>query len=543
MGGTGYKLLRSYLDSRSQSVQWCDGQSDLYADDASFLVENPQTETTKAAIKNWWDANRLKLNLSKTESLTFSTGSTVASAQFLGLQVDTQLKRGMVMKGWFDAFRNDGGPTLYNFNNRTAVTGDITLITFLTIFSTLYVAFLIIFPGIRKERFTTFFTVTLSLFVGATILVSIFGSDWHVGSQSIVSSYKAFSKEKVQANLNVYVGLQHVNITLRAHNWTTDVDFNERFYWYSSAQMGNSFREALSRGLPYPILTVAEYFNTGQEGLSWGGQYRTAGYFAIIMLWTSFALWLLMNLMLIVVPRYGAMLMTTCGLLLLGTVCGYLGLLPENPLVIHIESSTINFHLGWCYCGYLGLLPENPLVIHIESSTINFHLGWCYWLVFAAGCICLLSGVIITTVEIVFPNIFPNSFSTILEVDYDTPYDRHIIIEDSHGKRYQKKRFSNGKLEEPSGISLGSRILRRLSSKTREEKSTPGAQNFELEQPPKTPWKYPFKHAHFSSPTVLPRTASQDSFSSVNSKDLPPVHKDISRLRTHPENIQEVSMW
>ncbi|KRT83226.1 hypothetical protein AMK59_4641 [Oryctes borbonicus] len=191
--------------------------------------------------------------------------------------------------------------------------------------------------------------------------------------------------------------------------------------------MGNSFREALSRGLPFPILTVAEYFNTGQEGLSWGGQYRTAGYFAIIMLWTAFALWLLMNLMLIVVPRYGTMLMTVCGLLLIGTVCGY-----------------------------LKLLPENPLVIHIESSIVDFHLGWCYWLVFTAGCICVLSGAIITTVEIVFPN----SFSTILEVDYDTPYDRHIIIEDSHGRRYQKKRFSNSKLEEPSGISLGSRILR-----------------------------------------------------------------------------------
>lgn len=416
------------------------------------------------------------------------------------------------MKGWFDAFRNDGGPTLYNFNNRTAVTGDITLITFLTIFCTLYVAFLIIFPGIRKEKFTTFFTVTLSLFVGATILVSIFGSTWHIGNQSITSSYRAFSKEKIQANLNVYVGLQHVNITLRALNWTTDVDFNERFYWYSSDQMGNSFREALFRGLPYPILTVAEYFNTGQEGLSWGDQYRTAGYFAIIMLWTSFSLWLLMNLMLVVVPRYGAMLMTTCGLLLLGTVCGY-----------------------------LKLLPENPLVIHIESNTIHFRLGWCYWLVFAAGCICLLSGVIITTAEIVFPN----SFSTILEVDYDTPYDRHIIIEDSHGRRYQKKRFSNSKLEEPSGISLGSRILRRLSSKTREEKTVAGHQNFELEQPPKSPWKYPFKHTHthFSSNSILRRTTSQDSFNSVNSKDLPPVHRDASRLRTHPENIQEVTMW
>lgn len=57
----------------------------------------------------------------------------------------------LVMQGWFDAFRNNGGPTLYNFNNRTAVTGDVTLITFLVIFSTIYVAFLVIFPGIRKE--------------------------------------------------------------------------------------------------------------------------------------------------------------------------------------------------------------------------------------------------------------------------------------------------------------------------------------------------------------------------------------------------------
>lgn len=49
--------------------------------------------------------------------------------------------------------------------------------------------------------------------------------------------------------------------------------------------MGNNFRKALYKGLPFPILTVAEYFSIGQEGLSWGSQYRAAGYFAIIMLW------------------------------------------------------------------------------------------------------------------------------------------------------------------------------------------------------------------------------------------------------------------
>lgn len=69
------------------------------------------------------------------------------------------------------------------------------------------------------------------------------------------------------------------------NNVTSDIDFNERFMWINSQQMADSFREALVRGLPYPILTIAEYFMLGQEGLAWGGQYRAAGYFAIIMLW------------------------------------------------------------------------------------------------------------------------------------------------------------------------------------------------------------------------------------------------------------------
>lgn len=50
--------------------------------------------------------------------------------------------------------------------------------------------------------------------------------------------------------------------------------------------------------------------------------------------------------------------------------------------------------------------------------------------------------------------VYPHKFSTILEVDFDTPYDRHIIIEDSI---HRKKRVGKS-LEEPEG--LGRRILR-----------------------------------------------------------------------------------
>ena len=73
-------------------------------------------------------------------------------------------------RGWFDAFRENGGPTLYSYSNRTAVTADVATLTLYIVFLTLFVAFVIIFPGVRRQRFTTFTSVTLSLFVGTAIL-------------------------------------------------------------------------------------------------------------------------------------------------------------------------------------------------------------------------------------------------------------------------------------------------------------------------------------------------------------------------------------
>ena len=69
------------------------------------------------------------------------------------------------------------------------------------------------------------------------------GCCWHVGSTSIAAAYKAFSAEKFTGHLGVYVGLDHVNITLDAMpSWedlvgnnanlsqivVLDVHFNER---------------------------------------------------------------------------------------------------------------------------------------------------------------------------------------------------------------------------------------------------------------------------------------------------------------------------
>lgn len=71
----------------------------------------------------------------------------------------------------------------------------------------------------------------------------------------------------------------------------------------------------------------------------------------------AFASWLLMNLLLIVVPRYGAYMMTLTGSFLLVAAFVYRCLLPANPLQVRFE----------------------------QNKILAFRYGWCFWLVIIAG--------------------------------------------------------------------------------------------------------------------------------------------------------------
>ena len=143
--------------------------------------------------------------------------------------------------------------------------------------------------------------------------------------------------------LGVHIGLNSVNVTLKAmpiYNQSSDIDYNERFHWVGATQMKEDYIAALQKGLPFPILTVGEYFTVDAEGFCWGRNYREAGYYTSIFLWMAFALWVLSNLLLIVVPRYGANLMTLTGFTLL--FCNS-STSASSPPIIRLEQSTMSF--------------------------------------------------------------------------------------------------------------------------------------------------------------------------------------------------------
>ncbi|XP_014669691.1 PREDICTED: dual oxidase maturation factor 1-like [Priapulus caudatus] len=290
--------------------------------------------------------------------------------------------------GWFDAFRSEGGPTLYG-ENRTSVTQDALLVALYILFIMFMFAFLIILPGIRKERFKTFFAVTVSLFVGTVILVCTYGSDWHVGEANIACPYKAFSDIKIEARVGVKIGLRSFNITLHGAPLSTVDDplyYNERISWLGLEDVKTGYKAALVKGLPYPILTVAEYFSVDHEGFIWGRCYRSAGYYSYMLLWTAFAIWLVGNVLFCMVLRYGAYSMILTGVLLLLT----------NGL-------------------YYMLLPKYELRIHFDLEVLRFKLGWCYWLVLATGILCICVGATIAVVDACSPQ----HMSLIFEMDKD----------------------------------------------------------------------------------------------------------------------------
>lgn len=144
-----------------------------------------------------------------------------------------------------------------------------------------------------------------------------------------------------------------------------------------------------------------------------------------------------------------------------------------------------------------------------------------------AGVLCVLLGGAVSIIDL----IYPHKFSTILEVDFGTPFDRHTIIEDSQETKKKKKVVP--RLEEPASLGLGSRLLRRLSKRDREGRSThpEGVENYAFEmEAPKSPWRYP--HLMFRSDSRKQKSVSFRQHGQ-NQLELPGGHLGYGEFGKH----------
>lgn len=227
--------------------------------------------------------------------------------------------------------------------------------------------------------------VLTSLFIGAVIIGVNFTRDWEVGSVTTTTVYKSYSNSMVNASIGLLVGLRGVNITLTGnpvHQLNETINYNERFSWESRIQYDIDYREGLERGLPSPVLYVAEKFNSNSP-CRLHQQYCVSTYYSSAIMWAAFCFWILSNV-LFCMPFlvYGIyMLFATA-------VC----------IIVSLTSFATVRQAPECN-------------IHFGSTILRTRFGLSFWLSFATGLLCLMISIILLMIHIMRPRVLRRLFS------------------------------------------------------------------------------------------------------------------------------------
>lgn len=163
--------------------------------------------------------------------------------------------------------------------------------------------------------------VFVALWVGASILICNFGYEWYTADACVKTQYKGFIdppniEQEIEAEVGVHIGLRGFNVTLHEEAFAACsgsgsgmeyyenrpfpyeiINYNEAFRWSNpwaqgrlgfglfAGRVAREFRAAEVRGMPYPILWIAEYFTLDGEQIRWGRKFRLGGWYAHIFLW------------------------------------------------------------------------------------------------------------------------------------------------------------------------------------------------------------------------------------------------------------------
>ncbi|KAM9275614.1 dual oxidase maturation factor 2 [Morus bassanus] len=251
---------------------------------------------------------------------------------------------------------------------------DVSTIIVIVVFLTFACSFLLIIPGIRgRARLYWTLRVLLSLVVGVVIVAVQFTGDWETGWVTANTSYKSFSHALVNVDIGLHVGLAGVNVTLMGNpvNQVNEtIDYNEHFAWSFSADYDHSYSKGLERGLPSPILYVAEKFTT-QSPCNMHRQYRISGHYASATLWVAFCTWVISNMLFSMpVLVYGGYLLLVTGAFMIFSLLSFSTV--RNSLMCPIQFGTAVLRTGY---------------------------GGSFWLTLAIGLLCFVAGITVVALH------------------------------------------------------------------------------------------------------------------------------------------------
>ncbi|KAK2834505.1 hypothetical protein Q7C36_015206 [Tachysurus vachellii] len=275
-----------------------------------------------------------------------------------------------------------------------------SLFAVILVFLTLLVTLLLIVPGIRgRSRTLWTFRIIISLFVGVVIVALNFTCDWAEGWLKANTTYKSFSNAVVNAEVGLHVGLYGINITLRGDpvvQFNETIDYNEMFTW--AGVIGNDYFDALEKGLPNPILYIAEKF-TLNSPCSLIYQYQYSGKYASATLWTAFCCWIVANILFSMpVILYG----------------GFMTVATAAFIFFSLASFSTIYNIPQCSFS-IGTESFEPVYSHS------------FWLAIATGLLCAAIGFVVILLDCLIPEKMKEAFS--VGVDEDDDNDMYSISE------------------------------------------------------------------------------------------------------------------
>ncbi|XP_075883264.1 dual oxidase maturation factor 1 [Nelusetta ayraudi] len=275
------------------------------------------------------------------------------------------------------------------------------LLTIILVFLVLAVSLLLILPGIRgKARLFWMFRIIISLFVGVVTVALNFTCDWAEAKVATNATYKSFSNAVVSAEVGLHVGLYGINVTLKGQpvvQFNETIDYNEMFSWHDTIE--EEYEEALQKGLPNPILYVAEKF-TMSSTCRLVYQYRHSGRYASATLWTAFCCWLLANILFCMpVVLYA----------------GYMTLATAAFIFCSAASFSITMNVPRC-------------VFSVGNGSFEAHYSHSFWLALATGVLCTLVGLSVVTLYFLMPERIKEAFS----VGVDSYEDEGALHEEGY---------------------------------------------------------------------------------------------------------------
>ncbi|XP_047452509.1 dual oxidase maturation factor 2 [Mugil cephalus] len=284
---------------------------------------------------------------------------------------------------------------------RTSFIFNGSLLTIILVFLVLAASLLLILPGIRgKSRMFWMFRIIISLFIGAVIVALNFTNDWAEARTTANATYKSFSNVVVNADIGLHIGLYGINVTLKGNpvvQFNETIDYNEMFSLHDTIE--EEYEEALEKGLPNPILYIAEKFTQSSPcGLIF--QYRYSGRYASATLWTAFCCWMLANIL------FSMPVILYAGYMMIAT------------------AAFIFFSMA----SFSTIMNVPQCIFSVGTDSFETAYSHSFWLALATGVLCSVIGILVVTFNLLIPEKMKAAFS----VGVDSYEDDSVSYGEGH---------------------------------------------------------------------------------------------------------------